>query len=272
MHEIYIRTKDKDVMNVEDYPTIVVKRYATFMSDILKEGRRGKVMLTKKIILKGTVLRTYDAKQGRFYKGRMDDDMPIVALSEDGGVWMSDTPQAQESLEPVIKRARGDVLVAGLGIGYVPTLLSRKPNVNRIDIVEKNRDVINLVYPQVWTSKHRIIKGDVFRILANTSYRYDFIHIDVWMGILQPLKEIQRVTTLARRCLKPHGEVHCWTQELYNRVKDAIPKHPIMATNRAGFHAPCLICSKTLRFDYAGLCMDCADILEVSEMFITRTV
>lgn len=32
---------------------------------------------------------------------------------------------------------------------------------------------------------------------------------------------------------------------------------------------PCLRCGKTLRWDYDGLCMDCADELGISEMFKT---
>lgn len=30
---------------------------------------------------------------------------------------------------------------------------------------------------------------------------------------------------------------------------------------------PCAICKKPLRFDYAGICMDCADEAGVSEVF-----
>lgn len=250
-------------------PIIRTKRYSTIMSTILKEGRKGKVKLTKKTISKGTKIRTYDWRQGCFYDGTMDASMPIVMLSEGKSIWMSDTPQEQESLVPVIQRARGDVLMGGLGIGYLPTRLMRKAEVKSITIVEKNQDVIALVYPQIWGPKTNIIVGDIFDYLIGTDKRYDFIHVDIWMGILQPLKGIQRVRNLAKTCLKPNGEVHCWAQELYDRVKDAIPKQPTISSG-VGVHDPCLICGKCLRNNYAGLCMDCADILGVSEIFMSK--
>ena len=244
--------------------------YATYLSQKLPEGKSGEFSITKMVIPKGTVARTY-SQVGMFHRDEFSTDFPVVVLTEEGnGVWMSDSPMEQESLRLTVTAARGNVLIVGLGIGLLTTLI--KPNnkmVHTITIIEKEQDVADLVYKHIKTNRTSLIMGDAKEYLSTTDDRYDFIYIDIWQGIMGPIVEGEQWVALASRCLKEKGEVRWWLQELHERVKSKLPKEPIgKAFLVVG--DPCLICGKMYRWDYAGLCMDCADMLEVSEMYVKR--
>lgn len=240
------------------------------MSTILKEGKVGSFEIKKKVIRKGTVLNMYNSKEGRITKGEYQFDYPLVTLDKDGHTWMSDSQLELESAIGAVVAARGDVLVGGLGIGLLPTFIKDKRSIKRIDIVELHQEVIDLVFSQIASKKMRIIKDDIYHYLDTTLNRYDFIHIDIWGTITAPIKEIDNAQGKAKGCLKPDGVTWCWLQELYDRIKEKLPREPIQQTLGVAIHEPCLICGKILRTDYAGLCMDCADEMELSEYYIRR--
>lgn len=247
---------------------IVYNWYDFRMSSILSVNKIGSFTIEKTTIAKGTILDIYNSKEGRITKGKYAFDYPLVKLVEDGHTWMSDSQLEVESAIGAISAARGNVLIGGLGIGLLPTFIMKKKSVNRIDIVELYQEVIDLVFPYIKTPKMNIINDDIFHYLDITPNMYDFIHIDIWGSITAPLKEIDATREKAEKCLKSGGIIWCWLQELYNRIKNKLPKEPIPQTSFFAICDPCLICGKTLRYDYAGICMDCADNMGVSEYFI----
>ncbi|MBN2075906.1 MAG: class I SAM-dependent methyltransferase, partial [Dehalococcoidales bacterium] len=145
-------------------------------------------------------------------------DYTVVTLTENGNTWMTDNPFEVESSLGAIEGARGDVLIGGLGIGLLPTLM--KDKVDSIDIVELNQEVIDLVFHQVATEKTQIIHDDICHYLTSTGKRYDFICVDIWSDTFLPMWDIDAVKTLARRCLKPSGDIWCWLEELYHGGDD----------------------------------------------------
>ena len=70
-------------------------------------------------------------------------------LTIDGKVWMTDEWTYAESLKYFAKECFGDVLVAGLGLGIVIHYLSQNKNVKSITVIERDRDVIDLIKPLV---------------------------------------------------------------------------------------------------------------------------
>lgn len=244
------------------------------MSKVLDTGESGRFRLEKKVVPKGSTLRTYSRK-GFLYFDTFDNDFPMIRLldgnSEDPGIWMSDIPLEQEGVRIPVQEAYGDVLEIGLGIGLFPTLLRRRNRkVRSITIVEKEADLISLVYGKIKYKKTKLIISDgrdFLELCQRNNRKYDFIHIDVWPSFNASLKEIGEWTELARPCLRPKGIVWCWLQELYIRIKDQLPKEPIYPTGLPATYPPCLICGKKLRNDYAGLCMDCADYMGLSELY-----
>lgn len=252
--------------------------YSVIMSTLLKEGKVGKFSIVKTKIPKGHTLRMYDYEKGRHYYIETANEMPIILLKEEGDIWMTDDPSEQDGIQPALDVAKGDCLMCGLGIGLLPIYLAykrpqklRRANpITSFDIVELNEDVIKLVHPQIVRAllfPINVIHGDALEYLKTTEKRYDFIHIDIWGSITATIQEIDKATALAQRCLKPDGNIRVWLKELYDNIKDRIPKTPTTSTG-VGFHEPCLICGKKLRSDYAGLCMDCSDSMGLSEVFL----
>lgn len=246
------------------------KDYTFIMSEKLHRGSSGNYSIARKTMEKGTLLRTY-SPAGFFYIDRVNSSMPVVMLLNGGCPVMSDTPMEQEGLRIPVIAAHGDVLTMGLGIGLFPTLLrEHNKTVKSITIVESSKHVAKLVYEHIANSHTELIVSEGKKFLSTCKKKYDFIFIDVWNAFTTTIKEIDEWTELAKPCLREGGEVRCWLQELYDRIKDKLPTEPAEPTGLPAIYAPCLICGKKLRNDYAGLCMDCADDMEVSEMYIRR--
>lgn len=249
---------------------IYKKDYTFIMSEKLRKGESGSYSIVKGTINKGVILRMY-SPTGFFYIDRFASTMPTVKLLKDGDSLMSDTPMEQEGLRAPVILAYGKVLVIGLGIGLYPTLLARRnKRVRSILIVEKSKDVVKLVYPHIKDSKTDICISEGKKYLKGCVEKFDFIFIDVWAAFTTTLNQIDEWTELAKPCLAEGGEVRCWLQELYDRIKDKLPKEPIERTGAPAIYEPCLICGKKLRHDYAGLCMDCADDMGLSEAYIKK--
>ena len=240
--------------------------YDFTMSRILKPAKVGNWELWLDIIPAGRPVALYD-RSGQITMGECAFDYPIVTLAEGDNIWMSDSPLEVESYQGAIELAKGNCLVSGLGIGLLPTLIKEKAEA--IDIVELNKDVIDLIYPQIQSEKTRIIQDDIFHYLDTTGKKYDFIHIDIWGDITAPILEIEKAREKAAKCLKPGGVSWCWLQELYDRIKDKLPKEPV-EPGKIGRHEPCLICGNRLRMDYGGLCATCAEEMGVTEKYIKK--
>lgn len=249
--------------------------YRSYMSPLLQEREVGRFSLAKRVIPIGEVLDHYDPNEGRVFKAKFTTEFPVVVLEEDTKygpqVWMSDSPFEQEGMMWAVTASRGRVLTSGLGIGLFPVLASRRSRVKHIDVVERSSEIIELVGRQLQSRpKLEIIHADLYEFLATTRRRYDFIYLDIWPDPFGPIEDVDKATRAAQRCLRQGGEVRVWLQELIDRVKDALPKEAGWPTSESGIHDPCLICGKVLRNDFGGLCMDCADMLHVSNLFINQ--
>lgn len=100
---------------------------------------------------------------------------PITALKISGKIWMTDDPQYVWSLESFAERAKGKVLVAGLGLGIVVHQLVKNPAVTEINVIERNMDVIRLVQPLLPNDPRiHVIEGDFYEWCDHTSMKTDF--------------------------------------------------------------------------------------------------
>lgn len=244
------------------------KGYTFTLSKELPEGQSGDYSIIKSIVPKGTLLRTYTTA-GFFYFDHLGFDLHAVSLIKgEDETLMSDTPLEQEGLRISSALARGNVLIIGLGIGLLPTLIRHYRSVKKVLIVEESQDVVKLVYAYIKDKKTdiRVFEGKKF--LMTCTEKFDFIYVDVWPSITATLKEIGEWTELATRCLTEDGTVRCWLQELYDRIKARLTEEPAGPSGPVVVDVPCLVCGKKFRNDYAGLCLDCADSLGLSEHFI----
>ena len=112
------------------------------------------------------------------------EEMKYLALTYKGEVWMSIIPNEINTMNPCIAKAKGNVLVLGLGLGYYPFMISEKEEVKEITIVEIDSKIIDIFKKNLlplfpYKEKIRIIQGDAIKYLDNCS-QYDTIFADLW--------------------------------------------------------------------------------------------
>lgn len=91
------------------------------------------------------------------------------SLTEDDGVWMTDLPIEQAQADNMLdENVYGTVLIGGLGLGYAAQLIANQPQVDRIIVVEKSQDVVDLVWKHLQFPdrvKATIVVSDLFDYL-----------------------------------------------------------------------------------------------------------
>lgn len=101
---------------------------------------------------------------------------------------MSDTQAEQRSNLTAVIEARGDVLIAGLGLGLVILPIARKADVTSVTVIEQVPGVIALVeaplrarLPARARKKLRVIEGDIHHWRPEAKGRqFDTIYFDIW--------------------------------------------------------------------------------------------
>jgi len=122
-------------------------------------------------------------------------------LNQGGVRWMLDTPHEQAQHYKSLHGFRGDVLVAGLGIGFAASVLAMRPEVNSVTVVEVSKDVIRLVAPHVREPhKIKVVNNDAMAFLRDQKCHFDFAFFDIWINqtaevltdVVCPLRELAR--------------------------------------------------------------------------------
>lgn len=102
-------------------------------------------------------------------------------LMRNGTCVMSNTPDEISDFMRFVWKAKGDILVNGLGIGVLLKALLNKPEVTEITVIEKSEDVIKLVAPTYLTdSRVTIINADAFEYKPPKDKKYDAVWHDIW--------------------------------------------------------------------------------------------
>lgn len=153
--------------------------------------------------------------------GYFANKFSYLALTEKNNIWMSLNPNEIETMKPFIEKGRGDVLVLGLGMGYVPYMLALKKDVRSVVIIERDQNIIDLFNKLIWPyfankNKIKIIKDDALNYLNNNKGHFDYIFADLWhdpedgLPLFISLKKINRridcwlntsMYALLRRCM-----------------------------------------------------------------------
>ena len=118
--------------------------------------------------------------------GYFRNKFSYLALTQGNNIWMSLNPNEIETMKPFISKGRGNVLVLGLGMGYVPFMLSLKNCVKSITIVEKDQNIIDLFKSFIWPKfvnkqKIKIVKDDAIQyVKKQKEATWDYIFADLW--------------------------------------------------------------------------------------------
>lgn len=119
-----------------------------------------------------------------FFKERF----PFLAVLQKDEIWMSVMPHEINTMKEPISKAKGNVLVLGLGLGYFLYNILLKPEVKKVDVVEKDLNVIklfntNLIEKFPHLEKINLLKGDAIEYLKNTDKKYDYVFADIWHNV-----------------------------------------------------------------------------------------
>ena len=116
------------------------------------------------------------------HNGRRITHLPEQDRVGQGAVWMSLTPAEMLSQRAGIKKARGKVVVGGLGLGWFLRKVAEKPEVTEIIVIEKSKELLN------WYGRNlcrqcpkvtEVIAGDVYNEIGrhgNCQYL-----LDIWL-------------------------------------------------------------------------------------------
>lgn len=143
-------------------------------------------------------------------------------LTRDGCIIMSDTPDEIRDHHSIIKASNGNVLIAGLGLGIIVDIISKKENINSIVVIENSKDVINLVGHHITSLlKNRcsltIINDDIFSYVPPSGLKYDCVWFDIWDDLcVDNLKEMEK---LHRKYGRKSSWKGSWGKEYLKRIK-----------------------------------------------------
>lgn len=158
----------------------------------------------------------------------LDADLEMIYLFEENEGWMMCSPSEASTNDPYAKKAKGNVLTFGLGIGYFVYMALLNPEVSSITVIERSEDVITLFseiikqFPQ--DKEIKIIHGDAFdyfneKFLNN----YDYIYVDIYKSS-QDGREI--IDKLLGQYLPPHEKIDFWIEKsCLNPIRTLILMH-----------------------------------------------
>ena len=147
-------------------------------------------------------------------KGFWDKGPDIPILVKDDEIWMSITWMEVQSHWLPIQRAKGRVLVGGLGMGYAALRFAAKASVDKVVVYETDARVIAFFEE---TKGHReefkkieLIEADV----RAAKGEYDFAYIDIYATLLpdELLEDAKTMFLPATGCTAK--DYHFWGQEL----------------------------------------------------------
>lgn len=112
-------------------------------------------------------------------------DFKFACLNLNNTTWMSITPNEINTMKNSIERAEGNVLVLGLGLGYYPYMISLKNDVKTIDIIEKDKQIIDIFQKHIFRffnnkDKLKVINDDAFSYINKIKNKYDFVFVDLY--------------------------------------------------------------------------------------------
>lgn len=131
--------------------------------------------------------------------GYFSKEFKYLTLAKDNVIWMSITPNEIITMQKSVEEAHGRVLTFGLGLGYYAYMVSIKPNVDKVVVVESDLKIIEIFkkyilpffpYPQ----KIEVINEDAFKYLdhVDINSEFDYAFFDIWHspedGLLAYLK------------------------------------------------------------------------------------
>lgn len=127
----------------------------------------GKWRLRKKALPHSGKLRTH-MKGDKHGWVQFDGPVDITVLTRDNEPIMSLTPSELLSLRPGIKKAKGDVVITGLGLGYLLMEVCKRKQVKHVTVIERDPLILETIVPMLkpYLARHvDFIRADCNEVL-----------------------------------------------------------------------------------------------------------
>ena len=184
--------------NLKDIKELDINEYKN--NPYFKNTKIANPIKFKDYILKTSFYRPYEVNlidsinvdDKKYYKetnslGYFIDKFPYIEIIKNDITWMSITPHEINTMKNDINKMKGNIIVQGLGLGYIAYMLSNKDDVNKISIVEKDENIIDifnkLLFPQFKNKeKIKIIKDDAIEYINKEENLkdIDFVYCDLY--------------------------------------------------------------------------------------------
>jgi len=217
----------------------------SFLSPLdIPEQKKSKFKIEREVLKSGSEI-TVVSLRNTFMMGVrptkfiLDGDRIVHKLVErkTGGTLMSDCPQEIFLHNTGIQNARGNVLIGGLGLGYIASMLARKKEVESITVVEIEKEIIEMVEPYIIKNfnprRINIVKADLFDYLKSGKAKFDYAYFDIWYGTNESTW-LDYVVPLRILIWKKYGNkfVDCWgEQEMESQIVQSIYTTWMMCKN-----------------------------------------
>jgi len=158
-----------------------------------------------------------DGISGEWEVRAAGNETVLIHHTEYGSLnWMTNSLDEKRTNKFFHDRARGKVLIAGLGIGYNSEYLAGNDAVTSITIVEKEVDVISLVATHVPMDKTTVVHQNILAYMKETDQKYDIIFFDIFpnMGKNDFPDEVAILDREGAKILEPGGEIIYWESKL----------------------------------------------------------
>ncbi len=157
--------------------------------------------------------------------GFFTEEFHFPAVLEDGNEWMTLTPVDLDTCDEAIEAGHGRVITFGLGLGYYAFMVSEKPDVESITVIEKSPDVIRLFERYILPyfrhkDKVKIICADAFEYAEHQmpNEDYDLAFVDTWRDAGDGAPMYKRMKSLEH--LSPNTKFMYWIERfLISRLR-----------------------------------------------------
>ena len=147
------------------------------------------------------------------------------AVLEGGNEWMTLTPVDLDTCDEAIAEAHGKVVTFGLGLGYYAYMVSEKPDVESVTVVELSPDVIRLFREHILPKmpnrhKIKIVNADAFEYAEHImpTEQFDYAFVDTWRDASDGAPMYRRMRSLEH--LSPNTTFSYWIESfLISRIR-----------------------------------------------------
>jgi len=169
-----------------------------------------------------------------------------ILAEKNDGIWMTDLPIEQFQADTMLnENVYGTVLIGGLGLGYAAQFIASQPQVDRIIVIEKSQDVVDLVWKHLRFPKRvetHIEVADLFDYLklskiaikksSGNGEVFDCGFYDIWRSdgestfhhTVVPLRKLSSTVI--------NGPLYCWNEDIMrSQLLMSLHTHMAMLSN-----------------------------------------